>query len=870
MAADFQSLFGADTGDFSNLSGEASAEFDKFVNSIRNARSEFKDTADHLKVMTEAEKLRREGLAKGATGLKDFLALQEKFVKNLAFNGKSLKDLNGALRSVKAAVDAEALPKLKQLSEQQKQSSKQYMAAIASVGNGIVDTTNQMYTSAGNVVSFYRFWLSDMPKKFGGAFTKMGEVFKGWAEKSKAKREFKAAQADYNKFAQAVRKSGGGTFPAMRSAMEKFVKGFTAQVARFKTNSAVFERYMRRMNNANKAGIPGRGGGGSVREGLASKVGGVLGAVGSGLGMLGSVISAIGNIIANALDLAIQEATIRLESKFSAAEGFASQGVFTDDAFKMFGGDIATRRLGEFLKTGTSGLAQELEKNKAEFKNFFTKYGAKLTQSARLTFEGMQIGGRIDEIARRTIKSGESFTERFRVTYENLIRYNDVLTDQAKKNSINPKKVSSAMLDMTEALMGMNDTMGSASEVIYGFTSVGDDFKKVGVDMEKSLGSMTKSLVESVKKWDKGLKAFAGMKAFGGGSPFAGYYRASTGGDGALKAMLTPMLGYTEQIGKSLTGEGQKFMLAEQMLSQTLGFTDDNLVKVMSQTFERTGSFEDILNNPEYSQQIQKAMQIAGKSDSQILKLTYSQGERQLSIQLLQLEMQKAMLSLTTSALGVVTGMLIKISAILTNMYVEIGLGFARVVNFLGGSDEDYQAKVKEFGKTKYKTSLIEAFGDKLYTDSKTKFSGALKNLATLLDPNNPKSYLARVNKILDGGVKDNLDKSLSGIIDTAVKTSEIMGAKTEGEASKAAFSKNHFGGKFEKFHYGGIIKQGTEALLMSPNPTSVLSPNDTRQAVRGSKEKHVHVHFNAPVYGIPKFEEMVNRMVMKAATGVR
>jgi hypothetical protein len=259
-------------------------------------------------------------------------------------------------------------------------------------------------------------------------------------------------------------------------------------------------------------------------------------------------------------------------------------------------------------------------------------------------------------------------------------------------------------------------------------------------------------------------------------------------------------------------------------------------------------------------------MKVANASDSKILKLTYSQGERQLDIQLLQLKFQREMLKLTTSALGVASGLLMQMTALLMEIYQEIALGFASFQKRFGMiSDSEYDDKIRSFSLNAVKAAGLDILGEKLYKRSKDSLTTSLTNLPKLLT-----DYFKEVDAIVDGGMSANMDKNLKTIANTASKSSKVLGAKKEKEVFNTLIPTRHFGGMLEKFHYGGIIKQGNEALLMTPNPTAVLSPSDTRQAVRGSNEKHIHIHFNAPVYGIPKFEEMVNRIVMKAATGIR
>jgi hypothetical protein len=249
------------------------------------------------------------------------------------------------------------------------------------------------------------------------------------------------------------------------------------------------------------------------------------------------------------------------------------------------------------------------------------------------------------------------------------------------------------------------------------------------------------------------------------------------------------------------------------------------------------------------------------------LMLLKDSSERMLTIQKAQFELQRKMLDLAFSGIF----LLFSIGGMIKVMVEKLGSGFAYVGRMIANIfNEAGRARAEKIYQTSSEglDKELSIYKDMFSTSTDGIIQGFKDLKAEFLDG---KGLLATVSHELDGlgkgsGQAATQISKFTNVLKIADEYSKKIDAL---KADKPG--KRHFGGPFEKFHYGGVIKQGTEALLMSPNPTSVLSPADTRQAVRGGSEKgDVNIHFHAPVYGIPKFKEMVKDTVMQYASGIR
>jgi hypothetical protein len=365
------------------------------------------------------------------------------------------------------------------------------------------------------------------------------------------------------------------------------------------------------------------------------------------------------------------------------------------------------------------------------------------------------------------------------------------------------------------------------------------------------------------------------------------------------------VFGMIEKLGSGFKGEGEKYNLGKLMAQQLFG-ADYELAKIIGATFEEKGSLQGLLANKEIMERIKTAQEMSALTEKDHLQGIHSAVERQDKNQMLSFRLQRIMLDLTTSAVGMFSAYMLK----LVSVGYEIKLIMLKIYNFFAGDEksereekiltariemlDDANKKLLEASEKSFKKAFDE-FTTEL-TENKT-LTEMLKNLGTITKNAATESFTTVTTGV--GDAIDSLTKPEKELLEKYLKNkspeerkkfADVLKEsipqypppgyyndhkyndrkKDKSKKTKTPKKEHHFGGMLEKFHYGGIIKQGNEALLITPNPTAVLSPSDTRQAVRGSNEKHIHIHFNAPVYGIPKFEEMVNRIVMKAATGIR
>ena len=897
---DFQSLFGADTGEFKDyqkqLEDAVKQSFSKIVSEAKKSGVEIKSVGDQLAVINNLYKLQNNLLKQSEDDLSGTINEYTKFVKELKKSTQPFDDLETTLKAVKAGIESDLIKKMEEANNSIKMTSenlsKEFVGAIKQTGSAIANVSNEMYSSAGSVVSFYRYWLSDMPKKFGGAFTKMSGIMQAWGKNSDAKKKYKQVMKDYENFQNEFGKKSKSAFSTLIRSVQNFVKNLTRSSksipggAGGPTRGGGGSAVRSSKSIPGGAGGPTSGGGGSAggSGSLGGKLSGIMGGAASGLGMVGSLFSAIGSVIANNIQFALDRGNFLLEKRMQSYEGFASQGIYSNKAFEAVTADMTTEvtgkkmekvlRQSEAVSTGLVKVGLNFLDGQSSAEKFLGDSLYAITKVNRTYFKDLKLGEFLETVTRRTIKAGQDFNQGVSETFEKVFGDGGLLPKlitQGNQLGISSMETAKIFSELNSDMLELNETVDTTAALIANIQSMDSVFQKIGVDIKKSLGQITKGLTNLMKNWSMGLKAFMGMKALGGKTPFAGAYRMEAGKPGQFNAVMGEAFSMIEQVAKGAKGEGEKYAIGKLMSSQLFG-ADSELAKIIGVTLEETGDLQGLLANKEIMERIKTAQEMSQKTEKEHLQGIHTAAERQDKNQILSLKMQEVMLNLSTNAVGMFAAYMLK----MISVGYEIKLALLRLMNVFGGDDKSK----KDQETLEKRIQLLDEKNAKLLSDSTTGFTEAMGEFNQFLKGAALKQALANLSTTTEQVGAKGFVKVTSGVmgaIDTMTMSDADVNAKhakKKGWASQInavdALPTNHFGGNLEKFHYGGIIKQGTEALLMTPNPTSVLSPNDTRQAVRGSKEKHVHVHFNAPVYGIPKFEEMINRMIMKAATGVR
>ena len=271
---DFQSLFGADTGEFKDyqkqLEDAVKQSFSKIVSEAKKSGVEIKSVGDQLAVINNLYKLQNNLLKQSEDDLSGTINEYTKFVKELKKSTQPFDDLETTLKAVKAGIESDLIKKMEEANNSIKMTSenlsKEFVGAIKQTGSAIANVSNEMYSSAGSVVSFYRYWLSDMPKKFGGAFTKMSGIMQAWGKNSDAKKKYKQVMKDYENFQNEFGKKSKSAFSTLIRSVQNFVKNLT------RSSKSI----------PGGAGGPTRGGGGSAVRSSKSIPGGAGGPTSGG------------------------------------------------------------------------------------------------------------------------------------------------------------------------------------------------------------------------------------------------------------------------------------------------------------------------------------------------------------------------------------------------------------------------------------------------------------------------------------------------------------------------------------------------------------------------------------------------------------
>lgn len=877
---------GASNEGFGAPSAEATERIKAMEQVWKKFNSTIKDTHARIEMHNKLKKMYNEIENKGITSTGEMLKLHKELANHIIKNNKGFRAMTQQLSVLSKMSATVATDSLKKTSAAVTSEAKSIAGSAGKVASTLASTAKSFMSSGGSITSLSSFFLETLPQNAGKALGQVGELS--------------------GKIFAIIGKVG--------PVIVKFVTGMLSGILKFipRIGTALSEL----VDIVGK--ILGR-----LTKVISSALQGVAKVVEVAAPIIGEAIGFIGSIIQKSIEVALAEGQLSLAA-FEKFSDMVKSGGGTEGKYKVFGekrgagwdalwgevgrgvGPVTDNTMMDVAATFFKGAEGAITKavESGQYNKVWQVLSKETYSLSQTYFSGLNMAGFIRDVSRKNQVAGEDLIDTMTRTTASMTGkssplYNLGLT--AKNAGLEVKSLMGPMVEVRDIMAEMNMTWEQSANLITKIVQMGDTLKQVGIDAGKSAGKIAKELSGVFKKWDKGLKAFVSYQAFGkqaGGNIFSAMNMAEFGG-GGLNKMFSSVFDIMEGLTKNMDADTALFT-KRHFLETTMGLSEETALAMAK-------GGRDLLNDPEKLKAIYEEQKRMANPTVTIM----NNSQRQIEIQGAMVQIQKAMLMIMRATATLTFNFLAQIVRIIFDIARSLAVGFTRLIEVVklihpknwgnvaalfgdNKKEKELKEKMKEYDQKA--ENQLQASNQAEIKNIKTNFETITKlgKKAFILSDADTKLVKETSKEMLHGAEKtQKMIKLKTESISAATKLAQFkvdqadfnaasvsitnMGKIVEPDkkSKKGSFDsyapdKHHFGGKFEKFHYGGIIKQGTEALLMSPNPTAVLSPNDTRQAVRGSKEKHVHVHFNAPVYGIQKFEEMVNRMVMKAATGVR
>lgn len=884
----FQGMFGdlsGDTGEFdsktSKINSQVNSIFSKLNIALSGTGAAFKSTSDQIVILKAVESALRVERAKSITVLADQIRQQQDFIKQMELSRDQFEDYETALKKVSVAIKGEVEPQIKKMREAHSKGATVTAASAAKFVTSIEAMSNEMVSSAQSIPGLVKYWLSDLPKKAGEPFKKVGEFFTNWAKRSDEKAKLKETEREYKKLLNNIKS-------AQRKAtmdVRKSVGEGSAAMKSFTTASRGFVTAIQRIVRAIKS-IPG-GIGGAAR-GIATKVGSFFSGASGAMMMVGSLVSLIGNALSEAINLALKRAEIAMQSYYSTSDMGSKQGTASISYQKLAGkGGVVPKEIGGSWSKlwGEIGNGVAVSRNIViESTNDLVKSSSILTGSMKTVGNVFIAGGKeakafsqnlqkiyermgpemismqktlfaesdfmafVTDVAGKSGKQGAELFKEFNKTFERMTSNGmntiDSLAHTAERFGISVPSAVKGMTELTETVNTVGASFEDASALMSGVIAQIPKMQGKGFDLRKDFGKISNELGGLYKKMERGSRAFFGMMGTGQKDPFTAMAAMRSGGGNALRGMLGGMINMGSGLKSSNPAATEELRT---MFYESQGLSEDTarLLAV---------SGKAILESPEQMKQIAKEMKDRNNPQQALLSHAARQSEIQQAMLTIQEAMNKVQIILAKAAVNFFAASITVLQVMANNITALLGL-FA---GYLAGQSGNKYAQLGGavlggLGGAKIIYDLANSDSLKAGVTDMVKellrVPGAMKSAFKVAE-----QQMGKVAKLTGAGLSKD-GKELVTAVQTQMK--RVSGG-----------DKKHFGGALQKFHFGGIIKTGNEALLMSPNPTSVLSPADTRQAVRGGgKSQVINVNFSGPVYGIPKFEEMIKKMVLKAAT---